>query len=274
MPTIVMASFPGYSLSVVGQDAYFVDPSVGAKTGVVRHIGLDGSGLSDLVTPPMNKLIFGATAIGSDLFYFQDDDAQGGGAIHLYKTARATGGAGTQVGTATLPGFSVNIVGGGLFGLQADLSLGVFAQQSSDIFINDGSEISRVSTAAGSKTVIASSSGTGGILFPTLLNTTVVYKAGGDGSLYSAPANASMASGTRLGTATCGMGRTMWMGSTANGFACGEIFGIDKIDAMGVMKTHVIYTLMDKNPTQYNPTAIDGTTYYAMPKDGQKSFPI
>lgn len=237
---------------------------------MIRHVGLDGSGLSDLVTAPMNTIIFGATAVGPDLFYFQDDDPQGAGAIHLYKTARATGGAGTQIGTGTFPGFSVNIVGGGLFGLQADLSLGVFAQQSSDVFINDGGELSRVSVAAGTKTVIATLSG---ILFPSIVGSNVVYK-GTDGALYSTPASAAMASGVRLGTATCGSGRTMWMGATTNGFACGDLFGIEKIDAMGTMKTHVIYTLGDKNPTQYNPTAIDGTTYYAMPKEGSKSFPI
>jgi len=272
MPSTILPTFTGYSLSVVGQDAYYVEPTANNQRGAIRHVKLDGSGDAAIVDAPMSTILYGATAIGSDLYYFQEDDA-GNSKIHMYHSPRATGGVGTQVGTDTYPGFGVNILGGGVAGLMVGQTFGIFAQRGTDLFVSDGTDISRVSSA-GTKTVIATApGGSGGLLWPALVGNTVFYK-DGMGVLYTVSADATMASGVRVGTQTCGSGRTMWMGTYSGGFVCGELFGIDKIDAMGATKSHVIYTLMDKNPTQFNPTSIDGTTYYALPKEGQKDFPI
>ncbi len=271
-PNTVLPSFTGYSLSVVGQDAYYVDPTANASRGAVRHVMLDGTGDAAIIDPPTG-IIFGVSAVGPDLYYFQEDDASVG-AVHMYRSPRATGGAGTQVGTDTYNGFAANILGGGLAGIMVGQTFGVFAQRDTDLFVHDGAEISRVSTVTGAKTVIADDAGaSGGLLWPALVGSTVFYKDGA-GAIYSAPADATVASGARVGTATCGSGRTMWMSSSAAGFLCGELFGLDKVDPSGTTKSHVIYTLMDKNPTQFNPTQIDGTTYYALPKDTALGFPI
>jgi hypothetical protein len=271
MASVIVPSFTGYSLSIVGDDAYWVEP--GAKlTGSIRHMKLDGSGDAILVTAPMGSLIYGATAVGSDLYYFQEDDPSGS-AVHMYKTSRATGGVGTQVGMGTFPGFDVNVIGGGVFGLDVSRSQGVFAVRGTDVFVSDGAELSRVSLTSGTKTAIAKPMMNGGILFPALVGSTVFYKEL-DGTIYSVSADAAMPSGTVLGTAKCGMVRSFWMSASSNGFACGELFGIDKIDPTGTMKSHVINTLSDKNQTEFNPSAFDGTTYYALPKEGTKSYPI
>lgn len=261
----VIASFTGYSLSVVGQDAYYVDPGANEGRGNIRHVMLDGTGDAVIVDSPTG-IVFGVTAMGSNLFYFLADDAE---AVHMFQSPRATGGVGTQVGTARFDGFSINILGGGLAGIMGGQTLGVFAQSGTDVFVSDGAEISRVSLVDGTTTVIAM----GGPLWPALVGDTVFYK-DATGVLYSVAAAATTASATPLGTATCGSGRTMWMSSYTGGFLCGESFGIDKIDPTGTTKSHVIYTLMDKNPTQFNPTQVDGTTYYALPKDSSKLFPI
>lgn len=266
-PNTILANFVGYSLSVVGQDAYYVDPTANAGRGNIRHVMLDGTGDAPIIDSPTG-ITFGVTALGSNLFYFLADDAQ---EVHMFQSPRATGGVGTQVGTGTFDGFSVNILGGGIAGIMAGQTLGLFAQSGTDVFVNDGVEISRVSMTTGAKTVIAT--GTGGVMWPALVGSTVFYK-DATGVIYSVPAAATTASGLALGTATCGSGRTMWMSSYTGGFFCGELFGIDKIDATGTTKSHVIYTLMDKNPTQFNPSQVDGTTYYALPKDSTLMFPI
>jgi hypothetical protein len=266
----ILATFSGYSLSVVGQDAYYVDPTANAGRGDIRHVMLDGTGDAPIVDSPTG-IIFGVTAVGSNLFYFLSDDAE---EVHMFQSPRATGGVGTQVGTGAFDGFSVNILGGGYAGIMVGQTLGVFAQSGTDVFVHDGAEISRVSTVSGTKTVIAADAGgTGGLLWPALVGNTVFYK-DGTGVIYSVAADATTASGLPLGTATCGSGRTMWMSSYAGGFLCGESFGIDKLDPTGTTKSHVIYTLMDTNPTQFNPTQVDGTTYYALPKDATLMFPI
>ena len=192
--------------------------------GDIRHVMLDGTGDAPIVDSPTG-IIFGVTAIGSNLFYFLDDDAQ---EVHMFQSPRATGGAGTQVGTGTFDGFSVNILGGGYAGIMVGQTLGVFAQSGTDVFVHDGAEISRVSTVSGTKTVIATIPGAaGGPMWPALVGNTVFYK-DGTGVIYSVAADATAASGLPLGTATCGSGRTMWMSSYAGGFLCGELFGIDK----------------------------------------------
>jgi len=266
----VLASFAGYSLTVVGQDAYYVDPTANSGRGQIRHVMLDGTGDAVIVDSPTG-IIFGVTALGSNLFYFLADDAQ---EVHMFQTARATGGVGTQVGTGAFDGFSANILGGGYAGIMIGQTLGVFAQSGADVFVNDGSEISRVSTVSGTKTVIANDQdAAGGLMWPALVGSTVFFK-DGTGIMFSVAADATAPSALALGTATCGSGRTMWMSSYAGGFLCGELFGIDKVDATGTTKSHVIYTLMDKNPTQFNPSQVDGTTYYALPKDATLMFPI
>jgi len=266
----VLASFSGYSLSVVGQDAYYVDPNGNAGRGQIRHVMLDGTGDAPLVDTPTG-IIFGVTALGSNLFYFLADDTE---AVHMFQTARATGGVGTQVGTGTFDGFSVNILGGGYAGIMIGQTLGVFAQTGTDVFVHDGSEISRVSTVSGTKTVIANDTGTaGGLLWPALVGGNVFFK-DGTGIIYGVAADATTASALPVGTTTCGSGRTMWMSSYAGGFLCGELFGIDKVDPTGTTKSHVIYTLMDTHPTQFNPSQVDGTTYYALPKDASMMLPI
>ena len=266
----ILASFSGYSLSVVGQDAYYVDPNANMGRGDIRHVMLDGTGDAPIVDSPTG-IIFGVTAVGANLFYFLSDDAQ---EVHMFQSPRATGGVGTQLGTGTFDGFSVNILGGGYAGIMVGQTFGVFAQSGTDVFVHDGTEISRVSTVSGTKTVIAADPGTsGGLLWPALVGNTVFYK-DGTGVIYSVAADATAASGLPLGTATCGSGRTMWMSSYTGGFLCGELFGIDKVDPTGTTKSHVIYTLMDKNPTQFNPSQVDGTTYYALPKDATMMFPI
>jgi len=267
----ILANFSGYSLTVVGQDAYYVDPNANLGRGDIRHVMLDGTGDAPFVDSPTGGIFFGVTAIGSNLFYFLADDAQ---EVHMLQSPRATGGIGTQVGTGTFDGFSVNILGGGYAGIMAGQTLGVFAQSGTDLFVNDGAEISRVSTVSGTKTVLATDAGTsGGLLWPALVGNTVFYK-DGTGVIYSVAADATAASGLALGTATCGSGRTMWMSAYTGGFLCGELFGLDAIDPTGTTKSHVIYTLMDKNPTQFNPSQVDGTTYYALPKDASLLFPI
>jgi hypothetical protein len=226
-------------------------------------VKLDGSGSSTVVEAPMGTLMYGVTAIGSDVYYFQEDDPQGtmGSKLHMYKTSLA-GGAGTQVGTGTFPGFDVNVLGGGYAGIMAGQALGIFAQRGTDVFVADGAEISRVSSA-GVKTVIATSMN--GIMWPTLVGSTIFYK-DTTGAVFSLSPDAMSPGSTRVGTANCGMAGTFWMSSYAGGFLCGELFGIDKLDQAGVNKTHVIYTLMDKSPMQFNPSSVDGTTYYALPK--------
>ncbi len=263
VPTTIVASYPGFSLSVVDQDVYYIDPNDNAGLGALHHVGLDGTGNGIVVNPSPSTLLYGATAVGEDILYFEEDDPSGS-AIHLYRTSRSTGGAGVQVGTGTFSGFGVNILGGGYAGIEAGQSAGVFAASATEIYVNDQSEISRVSLADGSKTVIATLAGAGGIKWPALVGATVFYK-DGLGAIYSTPANATAPSGAVLGTQTCGSGNTLWMASYAGGFLCGASFGLDSIDATGTTKTHVIYTLTDKTPLQFNPSSVDGTTYYALP---------
>lgn len=265
MPNTITDFSSAFSLTVVGQDAYWVDSSVNGNRGAVKHAKLDGSGLADFIVPPMGVL-FNVSALDDDLYYFVSDDMQ---KVHMFKSPRATGGVGVQVGTDTYDGFSVNILGGGIAGLQVSESMGVFAKSGTDVFVNEG-KISRVSSA-GVKTLIAEPMY--GAMYPSLIGGKILMK-DAMGTLYGVDATATTSSAMTIGTAKCGSGRTMWMGAHANGFICGEIFGIDAIDITGTTKTHVIYTLMDKNPTQFNPTNIDGTTYYALPKEAQKDGAI
>jgi len=253
-----------YVFSAVPPGTYHLEvTATGFKTA-------SASGVQALVDTPTG-IIFGVTALGSNLFYFLADDTE---EVHMFQTARATGGVGTQVGTGTFDGFSVNILGGGYAGIMIGQTLGVFAQTGTDVFVHDGSEISRVSTVSGTKTVIANDTGTsGGLLWPALVGSNVFFK-DGTGIIYGVAADATTASALPVGTATCGSGRTMWMSSYAGGFLCGELFGIDKVDPTGTTKSHVIYTLMDTHPTQFNPSQVDGTTYYALPKDASMMLPI
>jgi hypothetical protein len=271
-PTTILSPFGGYSISVVGQDVYYVEPGDNAGRGAIHRISIDGTAGSAIVNASPGTTILGATALDADLFYFQEDDPIDS-AIHLYRASRAAGGAGQQVGTGTYPGFGINIIGGGYAGIIAAQTAGVFAQHGTDIFVSDQGEIARVSLSTGEKTVLTPADIPGGIKWPSLVGNTIFYK-DGLGAIYSVPADATTASGARLGGLTCGSGNTQWMSSHAGGFLCGEAFGIDAIDAAGTMKTHVIYTLTDKDPQQFNPSSVDGPTYYALPKSSAKDAPL
>jgi hypothetical protein len=209
--------------------------------------------LGTVVTP--TAVLFGATANGDDIFYFQEDNSSSS-MVHLYRAPRA-GGSGAQLGTATYNGFGAALIG-------ASVSFGVFARRGTDIFISDGKEISRVSTVDGAKTVIANTASSG-IVWPSLVGSTIFYTQL-DGQIFSTSPDATMPSATRVGTSTCGMVRSLWSAAYANGFVCGELFGIDKVNAAGSMKSHLIYTLMDKDPMGFNPSPVDGTTFYAFPR--------
>ena len=261
-PNTVIADFQGYSLSVVGQDAYYVVQTENAGRGTVHHVALDGTGDTAIVTVPAMTVLLGATAVGPDLYYFEDDDSPNG-TVHVYRTSRTAGGVGTQLGTGTFPGLTANITGGGVAGIEVSQTTGVFAARGTDLFINDGLELSRVSTVDGAKTVLASVSA-GGLLFPTLVGDTVYFR-DVSGALFSVAADATTASAAPLGTVTCGTGRTKWTAAYAGGFLCGEPFGVDHADLAATAKTHVIYTLMDPQPVSFNPSPVDGTTWYALP---------
>lgn len=260
MPSILVADWSkNGSLTLVGQDMYWIDFTLGvpligtAKGGVIRHMKTDGTGLETVVTP--TAVLFGAYAIGSDIFYFQEDDAMSS-KVHMYKAPRA-GGMGVQVGTATYNGFGAALI-------NAAISFGVFAQRGNDVFVNEGKEVSRVDVTAGTKTVIAN---TDGIMWPILDGTsTVRYTALVDGATYSVSADAMMPSSVRVGTQTCGMVRSVWASGYSNGWVCGDLFGIKRLDLMASMKTVFIDTLMNKNPQGFNPSPVDGTTFYAMPR--------
>lgn len=254
VPTVLASNVQGaFSLSIVGNDVYWIDSSLGAgsilKTGLVQHVRTDGTGASTVVTP--TAVLHGATAIGDDLFYFQEDDPQGS-AIHMYRAPRS-GGTGVMLGTATYPNFGVALI-------SASLSFGVFAKRAADVLVSDGHEISRVSTADGNKTVIAS----GEIMWPRLVGATVFYT-DLSGKLFSVSPDAVSPSATQLGTATCGTLQDHWMSAYGGGFMCGEMFGLDKVDATGTNKSHVVYTLKESNPYSLNPSPIDGTTFYGFP---------
>ena len=114
----------------------------------------------------------------------------------------------------------------------------------------------------GTRTVIADGS-TAQIFYPSLIGSDIVYTAldGAGGDLYSVPASATTPSGTRVGTQTCGSTTAQWASAWSGGWICGRVFGLDAVDATGANKT----SFYDTKPTDsfYNPSPIDGTTFYA-----------
>lgn len=276
-PTVMVADFySGFllahsSLSVVDQDVYWIDSKQGMKlgpyqTGVIEHLRTDGTGLSTLVTPTGE--IFSATAVGADLFYFQNDGAPGAAEVHLYRSPRATGGVGTQVGTDAYPQLADNR-------LNLCDGCGVFAQRGTDVFINTRTELSRVSTTTGTRTVIATATARFAnpqVLYPSLDGATVFYKES-DGAIFSASADATTASGIQIGTATCG-NSSQWMARYANGFLCGKLSGIARIDAVGATTSDAIDPFLTGEPAPFNPSAVDGMSFYALPADSAKSKSI
>ncbi len=270
-PNTIIANYTGMSLSVVGQDAYYIDRSANGSRGALHHVGLDGSN-DTVVIDSLAGVLAQATAVGADIYYFQTDKND---EMHLFKTSRATGGEGTQIGTATY-GLGGAAVTGGIFGFLALHSMGVFAVQGTDLFINDGN-LSRVSMTTGAKTQLTSSMS----LWPRLVGSNVVFRDSA-GGIFSVPANATAPSaGTPIGTQKCGTGNYLWMAASANptsgfGFACGDPFGLVKLDGTAATKTAYIntITLGSKDERSFNPSEIDGNTFYALPQLGSADTPI
>jgi hypothetical protein len=245
MSTVVVpAPFLGYSVSVVGSDIYYVNnPAI--TTYEIRHVRADGTGNEVLLSGMPS--IGAAKAIDSDIYYFQNDSMTTTSTIHLYRMAR-TGGMGTQIGTATFPGIIA------LANAINPMRLGVFAKSGNDLFV-------------GTKTIIADAPNAG-IFYPYLVGTSVHYILfdGGVMKIYKTPANASAPSGTQVGTQTCGSTTALWVTAHANGFFCGAIDKVEAVDLAGTMKTTWFAgNHKGADLITYNPTPMDGTTFYAAP---------
>lgn len=270
-PTVLVADF-GRSISVhmIGNDVYWIDlregfdHGSGVKSGVIKHIKTDGTGASTLVTPTFGTLL----AIGvtdTDLYYFSENvDATN---VFLYKSPRATGGEGTQLGTGAFVG--LRVTEGVIY---ACPSCGVFGQSGTDIFVNDQKEISRVATGTGQKTVIATPQQA---ISASLVSGNVYYRDLATSAVFTVAANAASASATKVGTVGCGVTiLNSTMGAFAGGFICGDLLSVDKLDLGATMKTKVYDSLTgNKNAVPYEPSAVDGTTYYISPY-GSDALPI
>ena len=262
-PTIVADPFVGISPSLEGADIYYIDPTQGAdlggiKTGLIRHIHTDGTGDETIFTP--TRPVFAASVQGDDVFFFQLEADTGSGApMHLYRVPR-TGGTATQVSTYDFS--SVNL-GNDIDLPTTETRIGIFAVQGDDLYMDEETALSRVSLSTGTRTVIADGS-TAPIFYPSLIGSNIVYTASDGGAsmgIYSVPTSATTPSGTRIGAQTCGSTTAQWASAWSGGWICGRIFGLDAVDATGANKS----SFYDTKPTDstYNPSPIDGTTFYA-----------
>ncbi|MEO8800875.1 MAG: hypothetical protein ABI551_23490, partial [Polyangiaceae bacterium] len=209
---------------------------------------------------------------GSDIFFFQlEADTGSGGAMHLYRVPR-TGGSATMVSSYDFS--AVNLV------TTTDLPttesrIGIFAVQGDDAFMDEETAISRVSISTGTRTVIADGSATP-IFYPALLGSNIVYTAI-DGAtaaddIYSVAASATSPSGARVGTQTCGSTTAEWASAWSGGWICGRLWGLDAVDPTGTNKS----SFYDTKPidSTYNPSPIDGTTFYAFGDGTGSTDPI
>ena len=263
-PTIVADPFVGLSPSLDGSDIYYIDPTQGTdvgdiKAGLIRHIHTDGTGDETIFTP--TRPIFAASVQGTSVYFFQLEADTGSGApMHLYSVPRAGGGA-TMVSSYD---FSAVNLETSIDLPTAEYRIGIFAVQGDDAFMDEETAISRISISTGTRTVIADGS-TAQIFYPSLIGTNIVYTAI-DGAtaandLYTVPASANSPGGVRVGTQTCGSTTAQWASAWSGGWICGRIWGLDAIDAAGANKS----SFYDTKPVDstYNPSPIDGTTFYA-----------
>jgi len=261
-PTILADPFVGISPSLDGTDVYYIDPTQGIdlggiKTGLIRHLHTDGSGDETIFTP--TRPVFAASVQGTSVFFFQlEADTGSGSAMHLYSVPRA-GGSATMVSSYD---FSAVNLGTGIDEPTAEYRIGIFAVQGDAVFMDEETAISRISISTGTRTVIADGSTTP-IFYPSLVGSNIVYTAldGAGGDLYSVATSATTPSGTRVGTQTCGSTTAQWASAWSGGWICGRIFGLDAVDGAGANKS----SFYDTKPVDstYNPSPIDGTTFYA-----------
>jgi hypothetical protein len=273
-PTVLVADFTqSMGVQAIGNDVYWIDFREGfdhglnVKSGVVKHMKTDGSGLSTLVTPTFGALLaLGVT--DTELYYFSENADLS--KVLLYKTSRMTGGEGTPLGSATFEGLRVvDAV------LEACPTCGVFASTASDVFVNDGLQVSRISRTTGAQTILATPQPLG--LFAALVGGNVYYKqlSGTSAPIFSVSASASAPGATQVGTQGCGPGvRESSMGVFSNGFVCGGLLEVDKLDLGATTKTKVYDSLHTKNEVIYEPSAVDGMTYFITPTDPVHSMPI
>ena len=257
-PTILADPFVGISPSLDGTDVFYIDPTQGTdlgciKTGLIRHMHTDATGDETIFTP--TRPVSAASVQGTVVFFFQ---LEADSTMHLYSVPRA-GGTATQVSTYDFS--SVNL--GTTIDLPtAEYRIGIFAVQGTDAFMNEATAVSRISLTDGTRTVIADGS-TQQIFYPSLIGSNIVYTAldGTGGDLYSVPTSATSPSGVRVGTQTCGSTTAQWASAWSGGWICGRIWGLDAVDATGANKT----SFYDTKPidSTYNPSPIDGTTFYA-----------
>ena len=261
-PTILADPFVGISPSLDGTDVFYIDPTQGTdlggiKTGLIRHMHTDGTGDETIYTP--TRPVFAASVVPgtSDIYYFQ---LESDSTMHLYKVAR-TGGTATQVSTYDFSSVNLETT---IDLPTAEYRIGIFAVQGTDAFMDEATAITRISLTDGTRTVIADGS-TQQIFYPSLIGSNIVYTAL-DGAtaandLYTVPTSASTPSGTRVGTQTCGSTTAQWASAWSGGWICGRIWGLDAVDGAGANKT----SFYDTKPVDstYNPSPIDGTTFYA-----------
>lgn len=264
--TMIADPFVGLAPSLDGSDVYYIDPTQGPDTGggiltgVISHIKTDGTGGETIFTPT-TRPIFAATVQGANVYFFQlEADTGSGSPMHLYSIPRA-GGTATQVSTYDFSAVNLETT---IEAPTAEYRIGIFASQGTDVFMDEVTAISRISLTDGTRTVIADGS-SAQIFYPTLIGTNILYT-GLDGAtasndLYSVPISATTASGTKIGTQSCGSTTSQWASPWSGGWICGRVFGLDAVDATGANKT----SFYDTKPTDsvYNPSPIDGTTFYA-----------
>ncbi len=255
--------------SLVGDELYYIDTSEGGpaangnfNNGVIKHIKLDGSGQSTLVTP--TGYLFQAIALDADIFYLQEEQTSKAPdmyAVHLYRSPRATGGPGTVVGTA-----SFYLGNAGLFVARCGDPCGVVARRGDDVFINAAGEIDRVSLSTGQVTVVAKPMPARSLWAPILDGDTLYYQ-DGDGTVYSVSASTNAPNGTSIGVKTCGAGARQGTRRYGKAFICSDRDSIFTLDATGSTQTSFFQSQsVDPRVASFTPTPVDGTTVYAMPE--------